>query len=330
MALPSAYANESKRPATNVITEHLSFKPIQVTIETVGSAEAQKSVSLYPAAADKVTNVAFRPGDFVEKGDILLALDARRQLAALERAQIELADKQRDVERLLKSRVKGAVTESEVDEGKSQLNLAHVAVAEAKADLEDRRVIAPFSGYLGLTEVEVGDRINLSTLITTIDDRAQLYINFSVPESSYDLVDVDTKVTVQPWNNRNNIYSAALSQLDSRIDVEDRTLKVRALLNNSDDKLRPGMSFKVSISASGTIYPVVPEAALAWGATGSYVWLAHNGKAIKKAVTIKQRLRGSILVEGDLSDGDVLIVEGIQRLRDGSAIAPQATLTQQK
>ena len=150
----SAVANERKRPATNVIIEDLSFSPIQVTIDTVGTAEAQKSVNLYPAASDKVTNVAFKPGDFVKKGAVIIELDARRQLAALQRAKIELADKQRDVDRLIKSKKNGAVTESEVDEGKALLDLAFVALAEAEADLEDRTVVAPFSGYLGLTEVE--------------------------------------------------------------------------------------------------------------------------------------------------------------------------------
>lgn len=317
----NAFANERKRPPANVVVENLTFEPIRVAIETVGTAEADKSVSLYPAAADKVTKVAFKPGDFVEKGDVLIELDDRRQQAALKRAQIELSDKKRDVDRLTKSQTNGAVTQSEVDEANAFLELAIVAVAEAQADLDDRKVVAPFSGYLGLTEVEVGDRINQSTMITTIDDRTQLFINFAVPESAYNLVSNNTNVAVQPWNNRGELLNASLAQLDSRIDDQNRTLKVRAVLNNSDDKYRPGLSFKVMLSAEGETYPVVPEAALAWGATGSYIWLAKDGKAQKIPVTIKQRLRGSILVEGDLNTGDTLIVEGIQRLRQNAPVA---------
>ncbi len=322
----SSVANERKRPPANVILENISFQPIQVSIETVGTAEAQKSVSLFPATSDRVTQVAFQPGDYVEKGSVLLELDARRQVAALRRAKIELADQQRDVDRLIKSHVNGAVTESEVDEANALLDLAKIAVTEAQADLDDRKVVAPFSGFVGLTEVEVGDRINQSTLITTIDDRAQLFINFSVPESAYSLVDQDTSVEVQPWNNRSASFSASLSQLDSRIDAQNRTLKVRAVLDNSDDLFRPGLSFKVSLNAKGAVYPVVPEAALAWGATGSYIWLAKDGKAVKKAVSIKQRLRGFILVEGDFANDDVLIVEGIQRLREGAEVVAASAL----
>ncbi|QDP02209.1 efflux RND transporter periplasmic adaptor subunit [Thalassotalea sp. PS06] len=322
----SAIANERKRPPANVVTEQLVFEPIKVTIETVGTAEAKKSVNLYPAAADRVTKVAFKPGDYVEKGDVLLELDSRRQVAALKRAQIDLANKQRSFERLIKSKAKGAVTESQVDDAQALLDLALVSVAEAQADLDDRRVVAPFSGYLGLTEVEVGDRINQSTMITTIDDREQLFINFTVPESSYSLVESGTSISVQPWNNRDTRYIAALEHLDSRIDTQNRTLKVRALLGNSDDIFRPGLSFKVTLDAKGSVYPVIPEAALAWGATGSYIWLAEDGKARKKNVVIKQRLRGSILVEGDLAEGDILIVEGIQRLRENTPVSTANTL----
>lgn len=318
----SSFAQDAKRPASKVIIENISFSPIQVTIETVGTAEAYKSVSLYPAAADRVTNVTFKPGDFVEKGTVLLELDARREIAAVKRAKIELNDKQSDVDRLLKSQVNGAVTESEVEAGEALRDLALVSISEATADLEDRKLLAPFSGYLGLTDVEIGDRISQSTLVTTIDDRSQLFVNFSIPESSYNLVAEDTAVSLEPWNSRGTILNANLAQLDSRVDVENRTLKVRALLNNIDDQFRPGLSFKVTLSAQGEVYPVVPEAALAWGATGSYIWLIENNKAVKKPVTIKQRLRGTILVEGDLTNNDVLIVEGIQRLREGADVSP--------
>lgn len=318
----SSFAQDAKRPASKVIIENISFSPIQVTIETVGTAEAYKSVSLYPAAADRVTNVTFKPGDFVEKGTVLLELDARREIAAVKRAKIELNDKQSDVDRLLKSQVNGAVTESEVEAGEALRDLALVSISEATADLEDRKLLAPFSGYLGLTDVEIGDRISQSTLVTTIDDRSQLFVNFSIPESSYNLVAENTAVSLEPWNSRGTILNANLAQLDSRVDVENRTLKVRALLNNIDDQFRPGLSFKVTLSAQGEVYPVVPEAALAWGATGSYIWLIEDNKAVKKPVTIKQRLRGTILVEGDLTNNDVLIVEGIQRLREGADVSP--------
>ena len=242
----------------------------------------------------------------------------------MRRKQIELADSKRELDRLTRSEANGAITKSELDAARSLLELAHVNITEAQADLDDRQVVAPFDGHLGLTELEIGDRINESTLITNIDDRQKLYINFSVPESAYELVNNNTEVTVAPWNSRGTLLNASLTQLDSRIDVDNRTLKVRAEIDNKNDKLRPGLSFKVHLTTYGEEYPIVPEASLAWGATGAYVWLAQKGKAVKKPVQIKQRLRGFILVEGNLSTNDTLIVEGIQRLREGAEVAEQS------
>ncbi|XOV78710.1 MAG: efflux RND transporter periplasmic adaptor subunit [Aestuariibacter sp.] len=320
LVVGSAEAQQRQQKAANVVVQPLQFSPMKLSIETVGTAEAKKSVSIYPAVADKVTKVLFTPGDFVEQGQTLIELDARRQHTALTRAQIELADAERTLKRLIKSKTEGAVTQSAVDDAITLRDLAEVAVQEAQDDLQDRQVVSPFSGYVGLTDVEPGDRIGVNTLITTIDDRTQLFINFSAPELALGLVDKNAQVEVQPWNNRELALTANLAELDSRIDTEDRTLKVRAILDNDDDRFRPGLSFKVTLTAAGASYPTIPEAALAWGATGSYVWVNRGGQAVKENVEIKQRLRGEILVEGNLQQQDILIVEGIQQLRSGQPV----------
>lgn len=313
-------AQQRQAPVANVMTQSVNFSPMKITIEAVGTAEAVKSVSLYPAAADKVTEVRFKPGQFVKQGEVLLTLDSRRQQAALQRAQIQLADAERTLNRLLTSFKEGAVTQSSVDDAITQRDLAKVAVVQVSADLDDRSLVAPFSGYVGLTDVEKGDRIDLSTLVTTIDDRSQLFVNFSLPESAIGLVDETAQVEIEPWNSRDTIISASLAQFDSRIDQQDRTMRVRAAFENTQDKYRPGLSFKVMLTLAGVQYPEIPEAALAWGATGAYVWLAQDNKAVRVPVAIQQRLRGSILVDANIQQGDLLIVEGIQRLRPGQTV----------
>lgn len=330
--IASAYSNEGQgqtrgdsRPA-NVITQTLQFEAQKLEIEAVGSAEAFRSVNIFPAAADKVVAVNFVPGQKVEKGMILLELDARRQRTALQRAKIQFADASRTLNRLKQSKQKGAVTQSVLDDAATTQALFEVLVAEAQADLDDRAVIAPFSGVVGLTDVEVGDRIAVNTLITTIDEREQLFINFRAPESALSLLRGDSQVTVQPWTDRGLTLPAEVVELDSRIAESDRTIRARALLENRDDMYRPGMSFRVNLSFLGESYAAIPESGLSWGATGSYIWLVVQGKAKKVAVDIKQRLRGKILVSGKLSRGDELIVEGIQRLRDGQEVTVRTEL----
>jgi RND family efflux transporter MFP subunit len=282
-----------------------------------------RSIALYPAVSDEVTEINFVPGQAVEKGKVLVRLDDRRQQTALKRAELTLADAQRTVERLASSYKNGAVPVSELDLARVQRDLAEVALEDAKADLEDRHIVAPFDGVVGITDVEVGDRITEQTLITTLDNRSKLFINFKAPEASLPVLMNAPMVTLVPWSDKEKTVQAEIAQIDSRINEADRTLRARAILDNSADIFRPGMSFRVNLSIEGERFAAVPEAALLWGATGAYVWLAKDGKAQRVDVSVHQRLRGTILVSGEIREGDTLIAEGVQRLRTGQAITTE-------
>lgn len=303
-----------------VVLNKVEFQNELKTVQAVGTAEAIRAVTLFPAVADEVTAINFEPGQRVKKGDVLLTLDDRRQVVAVKRAEIQLKEAERALQRLLDSQSRGAVAQSDIDLATTTRDLAKVTLDEAKADLADRRIVAPFGGVVGLTDVEVGDRINTTTAITTLDDRSSLYVNFRAPESSVGLLQSESSVELQPWSNRDISLTATIAQTDSRINTTDRTMAARALLDNSDDQYRPGMSFRVNLTLHGERYAAIPESALLWGATGAYIYKAIEGKAKRIDVSVHQRLRGTILVSGDLGEGDLLIAEGIQRLREGQEV----------
>ncbi|WP_445426450.1 efflux RND transporter periplasmic adaptor subunit [Alishewanella sp. HL-SH06] len=311
--------------AAQVIVMPLSFEQQSSRIEAVGTAEAVRSVVIYPAVADKVTAVNFLPGQLVEQGDVLLQLDDRRQQVAVDRATIQLADAERTVNRLQESRQRGAIAQSDLDDAITNRDLLKVQMAEAKTNLEDRTVRAPFSGVVGLTDVEAGDRITLQTPITTLDNREQLLVNFVAPEAALPILSAQGSVSLQPWLSQGETIAAVISQVDSRIDTANRSIRARALLDNAQDQYRPGMSFRVILELKGDSFAVVPEAALLWGATSAYVWLMQDNKAVRVDVQIIQRLSGRLLVAGALNAGDMLIVEGVQSLRNGQAVTAVAT-----
>ena len=306
--------------AANVITAPINFEQKYSRVEAVGTAEAIRSVIVYPAVADKVTAVNFVPGQRVQAQEVLLALDSRRQKIALERVTIQLADAQRTVIRLQDIRKKGAIAQSDVDDAMTVRDLLSVLLTEVKTDLADRTVKAPFSGVVGLTDVEPGDRIGSQTAITTIDQRKQLLINFNAPEAALPILQGNASVELEPWQTRGQRIKADITEVDSRINLADRSIRVRALLDNKADLYRPGMSFRVILQLAGDEYAVIPEAALMWGATSAHVWLEENGKAKKVDIQIQQRLSGRLLVSGSLKAGDQLIVEGVQRLREGQSV----------
>lgn len=311
-------------PPANVIVSKLQFEALQSSIEAVGTAEALKSVDLFSAAADKVIAIYFSPGEWVTKDQLLLKLDARRQTVAVTRAEILLNDATRLLKRLQQSSDRGAVAQSAIDDAKTAKELAEVALLDAQSDLEDRAIYAPFDGFVGLSDVQVGDRINNQTLVTTLDDRRSLFINFSAPEASIGIINQASEVTVKPWTNRTVALKAKVAQVDSRLSEQDRTIRIRAELDNTDDVYRPGMSFRVNLAMSGEEYAVIPESGLSWGADGAFVWIVIDEKASKVPVQIKQRLKGRVLVEGNLTRSDLLVVEGIQRLRAGQTVSIRA------
>ncbi|GAP76395.1 Co/Zn/Cd efflux system membrane fusion protein [Pseudoalteromonas sp. SW0106-04] len=311
----NALAAEGKRVVVNAVSQERA----QQQVQAVGSTEAIRSVVLYPAVGDRVTGVYFQPGDEVQAGDLLLELDSRLQSAALQEAQIQLADAERTLKRLEDSFAKGAIPKSERDDALTQRDLAKVALQVAKAELQDRQVRAPFSGVMGLTDVEVGDRITEQTAIASIDDISALYINFKAPEAAVPMLRDGASVTVVPWHTQKQL-SADIAYMDSRIDAQNRTIRVKAKIANDNEQFIPGMGFRVNLNMQGQAYSVVPEAALLWGATGPYVWKSVDNKATRVDVKIAQRLSGRLLVSGDLNAGDYLIVEGVQSLRPQQSV----------
>jgi RND family efflux transporter MFP subunit len=296
---------------TQVLVEPLAYQAQVSNIEAVGTAEAVKSIVLFPAVSERVISVNFIPGQQVEKDHVLLTLYNERESVALERGKIQLKDASREYSRLVESRKKGAASQSQVDIASTQLAFAEIAVKEAEVALRERIVKAPFSGIVGFTDVEVGDRISQQTMITTLDDRKTLFINFSAPEVSLAMLSNKPEVTLTPWQNRDINISASIAQIDTRINEQDRTI---------DDRYRPGMSFRVTLSVKGQEYAAIPETALLWGATGAYVWQMFDGKATRVDVQIQERLRGTILVIGEFNAKAMLVVEGVQQLRQGQRL----------
>ncbi|TWX73409.1 efflux RND transporter periplasmic adaptor subunit [Colwellia sp. C1TZA3] len=308
-----------------VIVEKLIYQTQKSSLEAVGTAEAVKSVTLFPAVSERVVTVNFKPGQRVKKSQVLMMLYSERQSVTLERAKIEFKDAARKNLLLVESIKKGAASQSELDDSITTLALANIAVKEAKIALDERIIRAPFAGVVGLTDIQAGDRVNLQSVITTIDDRQALFINFTAPEIAIDLLSQQPQVQLVPWQNRLVTIEASIAQVDSRINEQDRTIRVRALLDNSEDSYRPGMSFRVNLTVPGQDYIAVPEAALLWSATGAYVWQMVDGKAIRVDVKIRERLRGTILVAGEFNLTAPLVVEGVQQLRQGQALKAQNT-----
>lgn len=326
--LLAACAGDDAASSQPVITGPVAWEPRQETVEAVGTARALRSVTLYPESTGEVVAVRFTAGQKVEAGQTLLELDARDEKLAVEAAGVALGDARRLHDRYRRSKHGGAVTGSTLDDARSAVDRARIALDRARVALDRRSIEAPFAGHIGLPDVDPGERIGPDTAVAEINDRSVLLISFELPEILLGKLQVDQPVELSARTDNGRAVTGKIKEIDSRVDRHKRTFVVRAHVDNHDDRLRPGMSFRIKLALEGNRFPAVPETALQWGGEGAYVWKVENGKARRVPATIVQRRRGKILLDADLPSGSAVVVEGVQRLRDGqpvrSAGAPAA------
>ena len=306
--------------ARPVIAAKVALSAEQVNVEAVGTSRALQSVAVRPRVAGQVTEVGIEPGQKVTEGQVLLRLDARDEALALRNAEVELADAERLLTRYRQTKDSGAVTESALDDAESAVARAQIAVDRARVDLEYQKVVAPFAGYVGLSDIDPGAWVDNSTVITTIDDRSVLLVTFALPELLLGQIQPGQSIELATWRENSVTAQGQVVAIDSRVDENERTFKVRAHVDNSADLLRPGMSFRIALSLTGNTYVLVPEVSLQWGARGSFVWAIENGVAKRKLATIVQRRAGEVLVNSELQDDALVVLEGIQMVREGQPV----------
>lgn len=303
-----------------VIAQPVSLTDNNRVFEAVGTGRARHSVEIYPSVAEEVTEVYFKAGDRVEKGEVLVQLDDREEKLAVRLAEVKLKDSRSLLNRYEQAVKEGAVPESEVDSARADVESARVALDQAKLSLKHRKVIAPFAGIVGISRVDPGDRIDTDTMITGLDDREIIYVDFEVPEALAGALQEDQTVTATTPAYPGMTFSGHISALESRIDPERRTIMARASIENSNDMLRPGMSFTTRWETKGSQYPTVPEIALQWGKEGSFVWIVRGGKAEKVPTSVVARTAGKVLLKADIAEGEPVVVEGLERVDEGSRI----------
>lgn len=306
--------------AIPIVAVPVEFEPEANLIEAVGTSRAFRSAELHPEAAGEVVDVTFDGGEAVASGELLVALDARDQRLAVELAEVTLADARVLFKRYEKARGADAVPPTTLDTARTALETARIELDRARLALEHRFIRAPFDGIVGLTDVEPGDRIEPTTAITTLDDRSALLVMFEVPEAYVGRIEAGDLIDVESWTADRLKVSGPVVQVGSRIDPVGRSFTVRARLPNEDDRLRPGMSFRVLLDLEGAVWPVVPEVAVQWGASGPYVWAVREGQAERVGARVVQRRQGRVLLDAELAAGDRVVAEGVQRMRQGTPV----------
>ena len=318
-----AHKGDRRSSATVVLVEALDLAQDRVVVQAIGTGEALRSASLYPTVAGEVIEVLFEAEQRVERGAPLVRLDDKHERLAVRLARVVEKEARRQVKRLEKLVPSGTVSIVRLETARAELEIAGLRRAQAKADLEDRTLFAPFDGIIGLSQVDKGDRVTDATMIATLDDRSALLVEFDVAEEYTNRIKVGDPVSLRPWTMPDSDLQGTIYATDSRIDPTTRSLRVKARIPNPGETIRPGTSFVVRLVFTGRSYPSVREVAVLWSRDGAYVWRVVGGRAEKVFVKVIRRDGGRVLVDGPLQVGDLMVVEGVQGLRDGQLVEPR-------
>jgi membrane fusion protein, multidrug efflux system len=308
------------REATLVVTVPAQQRTLRDEVEAIGTARANESVIVTAKVTDTVSRVRFDDGDFVEQGDVLLELTNREDTALLAEAQANLQDARTQLARLENLLEQRTVPVSQVDEARSRFAAADARYQSVMARLADRLIRAPFSGVLGFRQVSEGTLITPGTAITTLDDVSTIKLDFSLPEAFLRLLRPGQALRAHSVAFPDHEFEATVRNIDSRVDPVTRAATVRALIENGDLRLRPGMLLTVRLVTAERQALMVPEDALVQRGDRVYVYVVEDGVADIREVRHGQRYRGWVEINQGLADGESVITEGVIKARPGMPV----------
>jgi membrane fusion protein (multidrug efflux system) len=300
-----------------VVVSAVKRQPIYDVIEALGTAQANESVTITAKVSDTVRRVNFTDGDFVQAGALLVELTNQEEEASLAEARANLDDAENQLRRQQDIHDRGLGSVSDFDVAKSRAAAQQARLNTVVARLKDRVITAPFSGMLGFRQVSPGTLVGANTPITSIDDISTIKLDFTVPETFLGTMNLGAKVIAESVSYPDRKFEGVVKTVGSRVDPITRAVTVRAHVPNADHALRPGMLLTVQVVTAEHSALVVPEGAVFQTQNRAYVFTAIDQVAHQQQIEVGSRRFGVIEVLSGLKEGDVIVTEGIVKLRDG-------------
>lgn len=298
----------------SVVTKPVEQRQFSDIVEALGTARARESVVLTPRVSDTVRRVAFDDGQMVKKGDLLVALDDAEEAAQLSEAQANLQEAQSQFARTEDLVTRGNASTATLDAQRRRVAEARFRLVAAEARMADRRIVAPFDGVLGLRQVSEGSLITQNNPITTIDAIDVINLDFSVPERFIATLASGQRVNARVDAYPDRIFEGLIKIVNSRVDPVTRSVIVRAEVPNTDHALRPGLLMTVEvISRSWQGLSIAEESVVPSGGR-AFVFVAKDGVAERREVTLGIRRPGYVEVTDGLVIGERVVTEGTMRL----------------
>ncbi|PHQ81389.1 MAG: efflux transporter periplasmic adaptor subunit [Coxiella sp. (in: Bacteria)] len=316
----TAESNTQKQNAIVVNVTKVTSGSIPSTIKALGSLSAIKQVTVSAETAGRIAAINFKNGQPVAKGMPIVQLDSQQAQADYNSAVTEYGLARQKYQRSLPLEDE-AISKQEISVLKADMATKKSAVQRTVANLNEKQVVAPFSGVLGAFAKQAGDYVNAGDPLVTLVNTDQLRADYNLPETNVPELKTGqlAKVTTSAYPNK--VFYGTVTYISPTISQDSRMVALQALVNNSKNELSPGMFVHIS-QQIGTIQNaiLVPSAAISADIKGYYVFKVEGNKAVKTYVTTGMHVGINTQITKGLAVGDTIVVAGQQKLEDGSTI----------
>ena len=324
-----------EKPPTAVDAKSVRVDNIVVNMEVVGNLKALDAIDVTSEINGIITKINFTEGQSIQKGEILFLLDSNiekaeitiqkadvdRWTALLERRQrlARSAEKLSKTKNIARTRLDQLLTDE--TEALAQLQIAKAKLIIAQNNLYKKIIKAPFNGVTGLKLKSIGEYLEPGEIVTSLDSIDPIELDFEVPESVISSLKIGTEINAftRAWGDE--VFTGIIKSVNTRVNLESRSITVRAEINNSNLKLKPGMFMMVKlpiITRKNAI--IVPEESVLTDGTQRTIYVIKDGVTKSKPVKLGQRLPGEVEVLEGISSDAIVITGGIQKVRDGSKV----------
>lgn len=307
-----------------VVVHEVGMVEFRDIIEGLGTGQASQSVDIMARVTQNVRELYFSDGDNVEEGQVLVALNDREERARVQELEFRLADARRQLNRLRELAAENAASRSMIDEQEVRVEQTSAELEVARVRLEEMTIEAPFKGRLGIRQVSKGSLVRPGDVITTLDDISPLYVDFSVPEIYLPSLAAGQRIVGLSTAYQGREFEGRIVSLASRVDPITRSIKVRASIPNENRELRPGMLMRVRLEREVATTLMIPEASVIPIRNEFIVFKVNEDNVAERTnIEIGRRQPGWVEVLSGLGEGDIIVKEGVVRLRDGLPVSPR-------
>ncbi len=309
-----AATSEQKKAPPTVEVMPISRSTVTQTFTAIATLRANEAITLKAEVAGRVTAINFVEGQQVKKGQLLVTLDNDLLTAELATAQAGLDLAQAEFGRYQSLFKEQQLSALDYERKKAELAQAKAAMSLTLARLKQKEIHAPFSGIIGLRLFSLGDVVQANQSLVSLTSFSPLKADIKIPETSSGQIKLKQTITFAVDAIPDLILKGQVAAFESSLDSGTRAVIMRAMIPQSDRRVKAGMTARATIQLQSTNDIVIPEQALV-AQKGKFVVFILKGKEVTATpVTVGQRQTGTVAILSGLHDGDVVVVSGQNKL----------------